>query len=116
MTAGSPERGEIWLVCFDPSVGDEIQKSRPAIVVSSPVLAKLRLRIVVPLTGLHQNSSKIPWHYHIKAGKTTGLDKDSVADALQIKSVSLDRFLKKIGRVSATDLEEIAAAIQMLVV
>jgi len=115
MTAASPDRGEIWLVCFDPSVGDEIKKSRPAVVVSSPALAKLRFRIVVPITGWSSRSSKIPWHYLLKANVATGLDKDSVADALQIKSVSLDRFVKKIGRVSSIDMEEISASIQMLI-
>jgi len=113
--AASPERGEIWLVRFDPSVGDEIKKSRPAVVVSSSVLAKLRLRIVVPITGWHPRSSKIPWHYPLKPNTMTGLDKDSVADALQVKSVSFDRFVKRLGRVSPADLEEIAAAVQMLV-
>ena len=115
MTVESPDRGEIWMVCFDPSTGDEIKKTRSAVVVSSPTLVRLRLRIIVPITGWHPHSSKIPWHYLIKAGAATGLDKDSVADALQIKSMSLDRFLKKIGRVSATDLEEIIAAVKMLI-
>ena len=47
----SPNRGEIWLVRFDPSIGDEINKSRPAVVVSSQALTKLLLRIVVPITA-----------------------------------------------------------------
>jgi len=115
MTAAFPDRGEIWLVRFDPSVGDEIKKSRPSVVISSPALAKLRLRIVVPVTGWRSGSSKIPWHYPLKADTLTGLEKDSVADALQIKSVSLDRFVKKIGRVSSVDLEEISASVQMLI-
>ena len=115
ITAASPNRGEIWLVRFDPSIGDEINKSRPAVVVSSQALTKLRLRIVVPITAWQQRFSKIPWHYPLKSGANTGLDKDSAADALQVKSVSLDRFIKKIGCVTATDLEEISAAIQMLI-
>lgn len=113
MTAASPDRGEIWWVCFDPSIGDEIKKSRPAVVISSPALAKLRLRIVVPITGWRSGSSKIPWHYPLKADALTGLEKDSVADALQIKSVSLDRFVKKIGRVSSSWLMGVYTAPQL---
>lgn len=40
MTVDSPKRGEIWLVRFDPSVGDEIKKERPAVVLSSTRLAR----------------------------------------------------------------------------
>ena len=75
MTAASPDRGEIWQVCFDPSVGDEIRKSRPAVVISSSALAKLRLRIVVPITGWSSRSQSIPWHYHLRADSVTGLGK-----------------------------------------
>ena len=117
MTAdcNTPTRGEIWLVRFDPSVGDEIKKERPAIVLSIAALTRLQLRIVVPLTGWQPAFSKLPWHRKIQATAQTGLTKDSSADALQVKSVSLSRFKKKLGTASATDLSEIAAAVQMLI-
>jgi len=44
MMADLPERGEIWLVRFDPSVGDEIRKERPAVVLSSTRLIRSRAR------------------------------------------------------------------------
>ncbi len=48
--AQPPQRGEIWMVRFDPSVGAEIRKIRPAVVVSLDNVGRLPLRIVVPLT------------------------------------------------------------------
>jgi mRNA interferase MazF len=45
-----PQRGEVWLVELDPTRGMEIQKTRPAVVISSNVYARLPLRIVVPVT------------------------------------------------------------------
>jgi mRNA interferase MazF len=45
-----PKRGEIWLVNLDPTVGAEIQKTRPAIVISSDCIGKLFLKLVVPIT------------------------------------------------------------------
>ena len=45
-----PKRGEIWLVNLDPTVGAEIQKTRPAIVISSDYIGKLPLKLVVPIT------------------------------------------------------------------
>jgi len=115
MTAHSPERGEIWLVAFDPSRGDEIQKTRPAIVVSSSILSRLRLRIVVPVTNWRSGFELLPWHYKLLPSKKNGLRKASSADALQIKSVSLERFNTKLGYLSATELDEIACAITMVI-
>jgi len=51
MTISQPRRGEIWRVQFNPTKGDEIQKIRPAIVLSADGLSGLNLRLVVPITG-----------------------------------------------------------------
>jgi mRNA-degrading endonuclease toxin of MazEF toxin-antitoxin module len=48
--APAPKRGEVWLVQFNPSVGAEIQKVRPAVVLSVDGVGLLPLRIVVPVT------------------------------------------------------------------
>jgi mRNA interferase MazF len=45
-----PSRGEVWDIRFDPSVGAEIQKIRPAVVISLDSIGRLPLRIVVPIT------------------------------------------------------------------
>ena len=42
--------GEVWLVNFEPQVGQEIRKTRPAIIVNHDSVGKLPLKIVVPLT------------------------------------------------------------------
>jgi hypothetical protein len=41
----TPQRGEIWLVNFDPTVGTEIQKTRPAVVVSSDAVGRLPIKL-----------------------------------------------------------------------
>lgn len=46
-----PRRGEIWLVDFNPTRGAEIQKQRPAIVVSSNAVGRLPIKLVAPITG-----------------------------------------------------------------
>lgn len=43
-------RGEVWLVNLDPTIGQEIKKTRPAVVVSSNSIGRLPLKIVVPIT------------------------------------------------------------------
>jgi mRNA interferase MazF len=49
-TPPNPSRGEVWDICFDPSVGAEIQKTRPAVVVNIASVGRLPLRMVVPIT------------------------------------------------------------------
>lgn len=45
-----PKRGEIWLVNFDPTVGAEIKKVRPAVVISSDSVGKLPIKLIAPIT------------------------------------------------------------------
>lgn len=49
-TSLNPRRGEIWLIEPDITVGEEIQKRRPVVVVSSDGLSNLKLRLVAPIT------------------------------------------------------------------
>ena len=44
------KRGELWLINLDPTIGQEIKKTRPAVVVSSNSIGKLPLKIIVPIT------------------------------------------------------------------
>lgn len=109
----NPQRGEIWLVQFDPTKGEEIQKSRPAVVIGRLGIGRPKLRIVVPLTTGRQLSteSQNPALVLVEADETNKLDKTSAADASQVKSVSLVRFEHKIGIVPADTLDEIVAAV-----
>ena len=49
-TVPAPKRGEIWLIDFDPALGAEIQKIRPAVIISMDTIGRLPLRMVVPVT------------------------------------------------------------------
>ena len=56
-----PSRGEIWLIDFDPAVGAEIRKLRPAVVMSVDAIGRLPLRLVVPITDWKDSYSQYPW-------------------------------------------------------
>ena len=113
--APAPKRGEIWLIDFDPAVGAEIRKSLPAVVISAQGIGRLPLRIVVPITDWNPAFASYPWFVRIIAGANNGLVKDSGADAFQVKSVSEDRFVKRLGDISSDQLDEIAEAIALCV-
>ncbi len=101
-TAPTPRRGEIWLLDFDPSVGAEIRKVRPALVIGLDAIGRLPLRLVVPITDLetaHMPTS--PGFVLLPATATNGLIKDSGADAFQTKSMSEARFVRPLGVVTA---------------
>jgi mRNA interferase MazF len=88
------------LVNFDPAVGAEIRKLRPALAVSVNSVGRLPLRLVVPITDWKPQYASYPWFVPIPSDTRTRLSKDSGADAFQIKSVSLDRFDRRLGEVS----------------
>jgi mRNA interferase MazF len=110
-----PARGEVWYVNFNPTLGDEIQKLRPAIIVSSDAFVPLQTRVVVPLTTWQENFSNTQWMVKIEADKTNGLVRTSAADTLQIRCVSFKRFSQKLGKVSSVIIDEITAAIAIVI-
>jgi len=114
-TVPTPKRGDIWLIDFDPSVGAEIRKVRPAVVISLDTVGRLPLRLVVPITDWKPQYASYPWFVEIPATPTNGLTKDSGADAFQTKSVSLSRFVDRLGEVTSAQLDEIAEAIALCV-
>jgi len=101
------KQGEIWLINLDPTIGAEIKKTRPAIIVSDNALGKLPLKVIVPVTNWKERYEIAPWMVKIEPNSKNGLSKDSSADCLQVRSVSEQRFVKRIGVVSETIIEEI---------
>lgn len=110
-----PKRGEIWLIGFDQTVGSEINKTRPAAVVSSDAMGVLPVKLVVPLTGWQDSFAGTLWHVRIEPDALNHLDKVVSADTLQLRCVAVERFIKRKGRLSAPHLEEIVAAIAAVV-
>lgn len=114
-TVPMPKRGDVWLLDFDPSVGAEIRKVRPAVVINLDKVGRLPLRLVVPITDWKPPYANYPWFVELPASPANGLIKDSGADAFQIKSVSLSRFVDRLGEVTPAQLDEIAEAIALCV-
>ena len=92
-------QGEIWMVNFEPSVGNEIQKLRPAIVVNDDRIGRFGIKIVIPITQWKEQYTDYPWIIKIIPDDINGLAKDSSIECFQIKSFAVDRFDKKIGEI-----------------
>jgi mRNA interferase MazF len=104
------KRGEIWLVNLDPTIGAEIKKTRPAIIVSSDLIGILPLKVVVPLTDWKDRYSSAPWMVRLDPDEQNGLRKSSAADALQIRSISEQRLVKRLGVIPALQVAQIVQA------
>jgi mRNA interferase MazF len=106
-----PKREEIWLLNFDPTLGSEIQKIRPAVVISSDSIGKLPIKLVAPITDWKPYFSNNIWLIKIEPNTTNNLNKASAIDALQLRGVDLQRFIRKIGIISDIEMSEISIAI-----
>jgi mRNA interferase MazF len=109
-------RGDIWQVDFDPALGSEANKQRPAVVVSNDranaVATRLR-RGVVTVVPVTSNVAKIYPFQAFLAAAATGLTVDSKAQAEQVRSVALERLRRRIGRLPAAQLAELDQALRL---
>ncbi|BAU10695.1 PemK-like protein [Leptolyngbya sp. NIES-3755] len=110
-----PKRKEIWLVNFDPTIGTEIKKIRPAIVLSSNEVGRLPLKLIAPITDWKDYFSQNLWHICITPNRDNGLSKISAIDVLQVRGVDTQRFIRRIGQVSEEQLQEIGSAIAAVI-
>lgn len=102
----TPKRGEIWWISFDPSVGGEIQKTRPAVIVSNDVANKYLNRVqVVPLTS--KTDRVFPGEAYVTVKKTR-----SKAKADQLTTVTKERLYKKLGYLKPLDMQAVEKAIR----
>ena len=109
----SPRRGEIFLTKFDPTVGHEIKKTRPALVIQNDVANRLsQLTIVAPVTSRVRLPLSLV-HVLIEAGPDTGLRVASVASFDQIRTVNRVRLIRRLGSVDDETMERIDEAIKI---
>lgn len=107
-------RGEVWRINLDPTIGSELRKTRPVVIVSDDKIGILPLKFVVPLTDWKDRYRDVVWMTMVEPNKTNGLTKTSAADAFQVRSVSSQRFVELLGTVETEVLDEITESLAIV--
>ena len=104
-----PRRGEVWLVKFDPAIGSEIQKSRPALVIQNDIGNRVSdITIVGAITSTIKRS--YPFQVQLPAGEG-GISKDSVVTLNQIRAIDRRRLTRRLGAVSEATMKAVDQAL-----
>ncbi|AFY53719.1 growth inhibitor [Rivularia sp. PCC 7116] len=107
-------RGEIWLVNLDPTIGKEINKTRPCVIVNDNAIGILPLKVIVPITDWKERFAIRPWMIKVEPNTENSLVKVSAIDTFQIRSVSETRLIKQLGKLSDTQMELVSQALAIV--
>ena len=106
------KRGDIWLVNLDPTIGHEINKSRPAVIIQNDIGNKYSPVTIIALITSHNTERIYPIEVLLSSGNT-GIEKTSKVLLNQIRAVDQRRLIKRIGTVNEEIIEKIDEAIRI---
>jgi mRNA interferase MazF len=109
------KQGEIWEIDLSPTVGAEIKKKRPGVIINDNAIGILPLKVIVPITEWKERYHGAIWMVRIEPDSENNLKKLSAIDTFQIRSISTKRLRKKIGSVSAKMLDQVKIAIKAVI-
>jgi mRNA interferase MazF len=104
-TSSNYRLGSIWLVNFDPSIGTEIRKTRPAMIISGTLFNQRRKVTVLPITSSSPDSRMLPIVVSIDPDRTNGLNTDSFIVCVDPMTFDKQRLVKQLG---ILDIEKIS--------
>lgn len=107
------DRGNIYLADLNPTIGSEVNKKRPIVIISNNISnIYSEVITVIPITS---NISKVyPFEALIKSNSVSGLSQDSKAQCQQIRTISKTRIIKPLlGKISVDEMEQIEMALKL---
>lgn len=107
-----PQRGEVYLVSFDPTIGAEIQKTRPALVLQNDVSNEYSPITIVAAITSKFDEPLYPTEVLIQAPEG-GLTINSVALLNHIRSIDKQRLIKRLGKLEESTMKQVNQAIQI---
>ena len=108
-------RGEVWRMSLAAKPSTDPEDGRSVIVLSSDALGALPLKVVVPLTPWKDDYAAAPWMVRVPPVLHSGLETPMAADALQVRSVSSARLVRRLGELPDRVLDQVAAAVGLVI-
>lgn len=101
--------GSIWLVTFDPSIGTEIQKTRPALIISGSLFNQKRSKVtLLPVTSVKPSNTRIsPAVVKVASSSQNGLSVDSLVIAVEPMTFDKLRLVKYLGQLELELLKQV---------
>ena len=110
-TNSRPRRGEVWLVSLDPTMGHEVKKTRPAIVVTNDVYNTHNwVVIIMPLTSHH----RAEYDQVLILPPEGGLAKSSVTLPDQLRAVDCGRLVQRLGKLKPKTMLEVDHSLKVV--
>ena len=107
-----PRRGEVYLISFDPTLGAEIRKTRPGLILQNDVANRYSPVTIVAAISSHFEEPLYPTEVLIREPEG-GLRRDGVVLLNQIRSVDKRRLVKRLGRLEAETMVRVAQALRI---
>ncbi|MDC9727608.1 MAG: type II toxin-antitoxin system PemK/MazF family toxin [Candidatus Thioglobus sp.] len=108
------KQGDIYLINLDPTIGSEMKKTRPCIILNNNTIGKLPLKIIAPITDFKAHYSAVPWMVTLEPDTNNGLTKTSSVDLFQVRSLSQKRLIKKLGFINKQALAACTEALNIV--
>lgn len=109
-----PRRGEVYVVNFDPSIGSEIQKRRPALILQNNIGNRYSNTTIVAAISSQFDARLYPTEVYIEP-REGGLEKPCVVLLSQVRTVDKRRLTKQLGMLSAETMRKVDQALQISV-
>jgi mRNA interferase MazF len=114
MAASSSYRlGSIWIVSFDPSVGTEIQKTRPALIVSGTAFNQRRKITVLPITSSRPDERMLPVVVPIVPNAENGLTIESFVVCIDPMTFDKQRLVRRLGRLDEAGISRVQSILRL---
>jgi mRNA interferase MazF len=109
-----PKRGDVFLVNFDPTIGAEIKRTRPAVIIQNDVANQYSPITIVAAISSKFDEPVYETEVKVPAGEA-GLKLDSVIVLNQIRSIDSERLIKRLGHVKPETLQKVDRALMISV-
>ncbi len=106
----SPHRGEVYLVNFDPTVGAEVKKTRPALILQNDIANRHSPITIVAAITSQFNETLYPTEVLVRAPEG-GLTVDSVVLLNQIRSLDKQRLIRRLGAIRPATMKQVEQAL-----